>query len=191
MSIAGGGDASVRLMTKVARMYHERGIRQVDIAAALHLSQAKVSRLLKQAVERGIVRTIVEVAHDVHPELEEALEERYGVLEAVVVDVEGDDHDILVGLGSAAGGYLESTLTGGDRIGISSWSETCSPWSTGSGRFGPRRLMRWSSCSAGSGSPASRPRPVVWSASSPGDSAQRRSSCRHRGPWRAGPSGTA
>jgi predicted XRE-type DNA-binding protein len=39
-------DGQVRLMTKVARMYHERGIRQADIAEALNISQAKVSRLL-------------------------------------------------------------------------------------------------------------------------------------------------
>lgn len=116
--------SSVRLMTKIARMYHERGIRQADIAATLHLSQAKVSRLLKRAAEVGIVRTTVVVDRGVHPDLEEALEQRYGLREAVVVDAEGDERDITAALGSAAAGYLESTLAGGDRIGISSWSQT-------------------------------------------------------------------
>ncbi len=117
-------DSQIRLLTKVARMYHERGIRQADIAESLHLSQARVSRLLKRAAETGIVRTVVVVAQGVHTDLEEELESRYGLLEAVVVDVEGDDKDIITGLGSAAAGYLESTLTGGERIGISSWSQT-------------------------------------------------------------------
>ncbi len=44
-----GTDGQIRLITKVARMYHERGIRQTDIAETLHLSQARVSRLLKRA----------------------------------------------------------------------------------------------------------------------------------------------
>ena len=114
----------VRLMTKVAQMYHEQGIRQGDIADTLHISQAKVSRLLKRAAETGIVRTIVAVSQGVHTDLEHALEERYGLVEAVVVDVEGDEAEILAGLGSAGAAYLENTLTGGERLGISSWSQT-------------------------------------------------------------------
>lgn len=120
----GAADGQVRLMTKVARMYHERGIRQADIASTLHISQARVSRLLKRATEVGIVRTIVVVEQGVHTDLEEALEAKYGLLEAVVVDIEGDEQDILSGLGSAGAAYLEATLTGGERIGISSWSQT-------------------------------------------------------------------
>src|SRR5262245_19435577 len=87
-------DGEIRLITKVARMYHERGIRQVEIADTLHLSQARVSRLLKRAIELGIVRTVVAVAQGVHTDLEEALEKRYGLAEAVVVDVEGSYQDI-------------------------------------------------------------------------------------------------
>src|SRR5918993_1691531 len=117
-------DGQVRLMTKVAHMYHEQGIRQADIAATLHISQAKVSRLLKRAAETGIVRTIVTVSQGVHTDLEKALEQRFGLLEAVVVDVEGSEPEILTGLGSAGAIYLENTLTGGERVGISSWSQT-------------------------------------------------------------------
>ena len=100
------------------------GIRQTDIASTLHISQAKVSRLLKRAAETGIVRTIVAVTPGVHTDLEQALEQRFGLLEAVVVDVEGDEPEILAGLGSAGAIYLENTLTGGERLGISSWSQT-------------------------------------------------------------------
>jgi DNA-binding transcriptional regulator LsrR (DeoR family) len=117
-------DGQLRLITKVARMYHERGIRQTDIADSLHLSQARVSRLLKRAAELGIVRTVVAVAPGVHTEVEEALEEKYRLGEAVVVDVDGTDEEIIAGLGSAGATYLETTLTGNERIGISSWSQT-------------------------------------------------------------------
>ena len=76
----------LRLMAKVARMYHERGIRQSQIAADLHISQARVSRLLAQAVELGVVRTTVTLPGGVYTDLEEALEERYGLLDSVDPD---------------------------------------------------------------------------------------------------------
>ncbi|MDP4505372.1 sugar-binding transcriptional regulator [Nonomuraea sp. G32] len=117
-------DGRVRLITKVAHMYHEQGIRQADIADALHISQTKVSRLLKRAGEIGIVRTVVVVSQGVHLTLEQALEGRYGLREAVVVDVEGDESEIIASIGSAGAAYLESTLAGGERIGISPWSQT-------------------------------------------------------------------
>jgi DNA-binding transcriptional regulator LsrR (DeoR family) len=117
-------DGQLRLITKVARMYHERGIRQTEIAETLHISQARVSRLLKRATELGIVRTVVAAAPGVHTELEEALEDRYGLAEAVVVDVEGSNEDVIAALGSVGATYLETTLTGRERIGISSWSQT-------------------------------------------------------------------
>ena len=117
-------DGQVRLMTKVAHLYHEQGIRQSDIAEALHISQARVSRLLKRATELGIVRTIVVVSQGVHTDLEQALEQRFGLAEAVVVDAETDEASILRALGSAGASYLETTLTGGERLGISSWSAT-------------------------------------------------------------------
>jgi DNA-binding transcriptional regulator LsrR (DeoR family) len=115
----------LRLITRVARLYHERGVRQSEIAASLNLSQARVSRLLKEAVERDIVRTVVVAPMGVHTELEEALQLRYGLRDVVVVDVEGDrDDEVTPALGAAAAAYLDATLKGGDVIGISSWSAT-------------------------------------------------------------------
>jgi DNA-binding transcriptional regulator LsrR (DeoR family) len=116
----------LRLMTKIAHLYHEQNLRQSEIAGLLHVSQAKVSRLLKRAGEVGIVRTVVVVSPGVHTSLEQALEQRYGLLEAVVADVDGDDDEAAVnaGIGSAGASYLEATLAGGERIGVSSWSQT-------------------------------------------------------------------
>lgn len=119
-------DGQVRLMTKIARMYHEHGTRQADIAEALSISQAKVSRLLKRAESLGIVRTIVTVAPGVYTELEEQLEARYGLTEVVVVDVDpdADEAETLASIGAGAAAHLEATLSGSDRIGVSSWSQT-------------------------------------------------------------------
>ena len=120
---AGHTEDQIRLMAKIARMYHERGMRQSQIAEELHVSQPRVSRLLKRATEIGIVRTTVALPAGVHTDVEDALEAAYGLREAVVVDAGGTE-DATTALGSAAAVYLESTLTGGDTVGISSWSAT-------------------------------------------------------------------
>jgi DNA-binding transcriptional regulator LsrR (DeoR family) len=56
----------MRLLVKVARMYHERGLRQPEIAAHLNMSQPRVSRLLKEAADRGVVRTVVAAIRGVY-----------------------------------------------------------------------------------------------------------------------------
>lgn len=138
-----GPGASVdqlRLMAKIALMYHERGTRQVEIAEELHLSQSKVSRMLARAAELGIVRTTVIVPPGVHTGLEQALEEKYGLREAVVVDVVGGEAEITSALGSALVSHLEATLTGGELVGISSWSATLLSAATAM-RRAPRRVV--------------------------------------------------
>src|SRR3954468_10938088 len=118
-------DEQLRLMTKVARLYHEHGIRQPEISRRLHISQARVSRLLKQAEQEGIVRTTVVVPEGVLTAVEDELEAAYGLREAVVVDcLDTTDDGVIYDLGVAAGAYLEMTLTGGDIVGMSSWSAT-------------------------------------------------------------------
>ena len=56
----------LRLLAKVARLYFEAGLKQREICEALHLSQPRVSRLLKEAEQRGIVRSIVEIPEGLH-----------------------------------------------------------------------------------------------------------------------------
>jgi len=112
-------------MTKVARLYYEHGLNQPEIARRLHVSQARISRLLKQAHEQGIVRTTVTVPDGVSTELEDRLEELYGLREAIVIECfETSEEGIAYDLGVATAAYLESTLTGGDVVGVSSWSGT-------------------------------------------------------------------
>lgn len=113
------------LLTKVAVMYHEQGIRQSEIAERLHISQSRVSRFLKEAVEVGIVRTVVLSPPGVYADLESRLVERYGLSDAVVVDPFSEDEAVLLrALGAAAATYLSTTLVNEELVGISSWSST-------------------------------------------------------------------
>jgi DNA-binding transcriptional regulator LsrR (DeoR family) len=115
----------LRLITKVARLYYEHGLRQPEIAKQLSLSQAMVSRLLTAAQKEGIVRTTVTTPVGVYPELEDKLERRYGLKDAVIADCAVNMRDqVLRDVGSAAATYLETTLGSDEVVGISSWSET-------------------------------------------------------------------
>src|SRR3954470_14359848 len=102
----------LRLLARVARMYHEQGIRQPEIAAALSISQPRVSRLLKEAITRGIVRTVVVLPDGVHTELEEELQRRYSMRDAVVVDAGGAQGDVIPALAAAAAAYFDTTFKG-------------------------------------------------------------------------------
>jgi DNA-binding transcriptional regulator LsrR (DeoR family) len=130
----------MRLMAKVARMYYDQGIRQQEITERLNVHQSKVSRLLKRARESNIVRISVTTPAGAFPELEDALETRFGLQEAVVIDSEGGEARIVKDLGSAAAFYLETTLKPKMVVGISSWSrslfamvETLHPTDSGRG----------------------------------------------------------
>ncbi len=115
----------LRLMTRVAQLYHEQGLRQAEIADRLDLSQSRVSRLLRQAEKEGIVRTTVAVPQGFYPELEERVQAMYGLREVIVVDVYSDDDQaVLRTIGAAAAAYVETTVQADELIGISSWSET-------------------------------------------------------------------
>ncbi|QXT62609.1 sugar-binding transcriptional regulator [Tessaracoccus palaemonis] len=116
---------TAELMVKVARLYHERGMKQQAIAEQLHLSQSRVSRLLKQAAAQGIVRVSVVPPAGLEPDLEDEVRDRYGLRDVVVVRTGSlNSEEMLPALGGVAGRYIEATLTGEDVVGLSSWSRT-------------------------------------------------------------------
>jgi DNA-binding transcriptional regulator LsrR (DeoR family) len=130
----------MRLMAKVARMYYDQGIRQHEITGRLNIHQSRVSRMLKRAREENLVRISVTTPPGFFPELEEALESRFHLKEAVVIDSDGNEDRIVRDLGAAAAFYLDTTIKPGTVIGISSWSrslfamvETLHPSEAGSG----------------------------------------------------------
>jgi DNA-binding transcriptional regulator LsrR (DeoR family) len=113
----------VHLMAKIARMYYTQSMRQVQITQRLSIHQSTISRLLKKAQDTGMVRISVSTPPGVYPEIEDELEERFGLDQAVVVDcVSTNEEQIARDLGSAAAHLVESSVQAGQVIGISSWS---------------------------------------------------------------------
>jgi len=92
----------LRLIARVAQMYHGEGKRQAEIAEHLHMSQATVSRMLKRAEQEDIVRTTVIPPPGTFTELEAAVRARFGVGEVIVVDCTEDrDGAIMARIGAA------------------------------------------------------------------------------------------
>ena len=115
----------LRLIARVAQMYHGEGKRQAEIAEHLHMSQATVSRMLKRAEQEDIVRTTVIPPPGTYTELEAAVRARFDVGEVIVVDcVEDREGAIMARIGEGAAHFLEATLKPDEIIGVSSWSET-------------------------------------------------------------------
>ncbi|SIQ62601.1 DNA-binding transcriptional regulator LsrR, DeoR family [Rhizobium sp. RU20A] len=115
----------LRLISRVAQMYHLEHKRQAEIAQHLRLSQATVSRMLKRAEAEDIVRTTVIPPAGTYTDLETAIRNRFGTGEVIVVECSEDrDGAVMARIGEAAAHLLEITLSPGDVIGVSSWSQT-------------------------------------------------------------------
>lgn len=114
-----------RLLSKVSSMYYDQEYNQQQIADRLHLSRPKISRLLKQAREVGIVQISVAKPSESFIELESLLEGKFGLKEVIIVDADSQDSEktIKKQVGQEAANYLLRTITDGDIIGVT-WGTT-------------------------------------------------------------------
>ncbi len=105
------------LMVRAAWMYYHDDLTHAQIAAKLHLSRVKVTRLLKRAREQGIVE--IRVLQPMPPDLEmsRTIEAAFGLQQALVVPVGG--------VARAAADSLLYGLADGDFIGFG-WSRNVS-----------------------------------------------------------------
>lgn len=121
---------NTRLISKVSLLYYNLDLTQQQIAKRLNLSRPKVSRLLKQARDLGIVKITVEIADDKYIDEEAELEKKYKLKEVIIVDLEYTDsgataHALKLQLGKAGARYLQRTISENDVIGMS-WGTTLS-----------------------------------------------------------------
>jgi len=113
-------DCLVRL---VARMYHEERRTQLEIAASLNVSQGTVCRFLKKAEEWGIVRTTVNPPVGTFVDLEEFLEQKFGLSQVIIARAPSGSEESMQGVvGAAAAHFLGITLRPRAVIGVASWS---------------------------------------------------------------------
>lgn len=107
----------VDLLVKAAELYYEFGMTQEEVAAHLNVSRPTVSRLLRQARERGIVRIAVVNPKSRAGELERRLVETFGLHDALVVATLTTGDLLIRRLGEAGARYVERHLPPGATLG--------------------------------------------------------------------------
>jgi DNA-binding transcriptional regulator LsrR (DeoR family) len=108
--------SELRQMVQCLELYYRQGQSQKDIATAVGLSAATVSRLLKRAFDEGLVRVELDLPRT--EQIESELVRRFGLREAVVV-ASGGRGDLKEELGVAAAACFEKLAANGMRIGLS------------------------------------------------------------------------
>lgn len=113
-----------KLIVKVANLYYKDNLTQEEIAKKLKVSKYQVNRIIKRAVETGIVKiTIVDPTESITT-VEEELEKRFDLKRAIVVDNQGlSDIELKSKLGQAAAKYLSEIVKDGDVLGVA-WGTT-------------------------------------------------------------------
>jgi DNA-binding transcriptional regulator LsrR (DeoR family) len=109
----------------VSKLYYEQLLTQQEISDKLGLSRPKISRLLKQARNEGIIKINVLPIVGVHTDLEDAVEQKYQLKEVVIVDVSesSSQNEISREIGTAAANYFCDVISDRSVIGIS-WGTT-------------------------------------------------------------------
>ena len=103
---------------QVARLFFDRRLTKVEIAARLGISRFRVARLLDDAVASGAVRIVFRDGPDEDPVLGRALERRFGIGTCLVAGSGGDD-----GVARLAAGLVDGLLGAGESIGVA-WGST-------------------------------------------------------------------
>jgi len=114
-----------RLLVKLARLYYEQNLTHSEIGDRVRLSRQKVQRLLRQAREEGIVQIGIQPVTGIFNDLEQGLEQRYHLREAILVETTAYNNQSLVAreVGARAAAYLLRAVHAGDGI-VISWGET-------------------------------------------------------------------
>jgi DNA-binding transcriptional regulator LsrR (DeoR family) len=114
-----------RILVKAARLYYEQDLNQAQIADRLRLSRQKVQRILREARDRRVVQITISPLSGLCLDLEKALEERFGLAEAIVVETTDHRNQNVVAreLGAGAAEYLLRVVRPNDKI-VMSWGNS-------------------------------------------------------------------
>jgi deoxyribonucleoside regulator len=114
----------LQLMVQVARMYHQNGLTQEDVARRMNLTRQKVSRLLIAARSHGIVRTVVFDPTPGDSDLGKELKSRFHLHEVVLTPGENlEGTQLRSAIGLAAAEHLKRNLKASQNVGIG-WGRT-------------------------------------------------------------------
>ncbi len=109
-------------MVMVSWMYYEDGLTQEEIASQLKISRVSVHRVLRAALQEGIVKIQILRPRPLQLELSLKLKEHFGLRNAIIVPKSDNPMEAV---GRAAAEYLEEAINKYKRVGVG-WSSTMS-----------------------------------------------------------------
>ncbi len=103
-----------RLLATVATLYYKKKQSQSAIASQFDMSSSTVSRLLEEALDKGIVQIHIHMPLPRDVELEQALTKQFGLKDAYVLETAGESNEeiLLESIGQLAATYVEQLVTG-------------------------------------------------------------------------------
>lgn len=110
-----------KLLIKIAQMYYEQNLTQNEISNELGIYRTTISRMLKRVREEGIVTITINYDIGDHCTLKQELKERFGLKEAIVVEVDPAQSGVVKrkAIGQACAKWLEHVVQPKDTIGFS------------------------------------------------------------------------
>ncbi len=112
-----------RTRIRIAHWYYEMGLTQEEIGKRLQIPRQRVNQIVKNLVADGVVSIRINGLDQEFIRLESAIEERFGIRQALVADYDQTEAPLLHVLGSKAAEYLDDFIRDGNTIGIS-WGQT-------------------------------------------------------------------
>lgn len=114
----------ISLLAELASMYYEQDMTQSEIADKLFLSRTRISRLLKQAKEKGIVEIKVNYFFERNYDLEDKFKEKFQLKNVILLNSHNKSGvEIERGIGSLAATYLKQRIRSKMTLGVS-WGNT-------------------------------------------------------------------
>jgi deoxyribonucleoside regulator len=117
-------DEKTAVLREVAKYYYMENLTQAQIAHRLGLSRPKVSRLLSDAREKGIVKVFIPEMEENMAHLEEQLKSEFDLRKVKVVPVPPNDLPLAFQITcKEAAKFIADQIDDGDRIGVG-WGGT-------------------------------------------------------------------
>lgn len=116
-------ESTAPLAAQVARMFFDRQLSKVEIAARLGISRFRIARLVDQALAQGLVRIEFRDVPAQDRELSRTIEERWGLDLCAVAVVPADQETPLGGLSRLAAAIIGDLVGPRDVVGVA-WGST-------------------------------------------------------------------
>jgi DNA-binding transcriptional regulator LsrR (DeoR family) len=109
-------------ITEVCWRYYVNGQTQADVARAMDATRLRVNQAIQKAKTLGIVNIRIESPFVMKMQLQQRLEEEFGLSKALVAPVDRENHDYHTSVGAALAHFLSSSVKnkGWKKIGVSS-----------------------------------------------------------------------